>query len=145
MIPLFGGCFILHFYSKMCPPPLLRKETGVGRKTHLGRRSVPWSGSHFLVFGIQGTAGTLCMRYKISCVLTAQQRKRQRLTFPFHFQEAVVKRNPKTVECFLEDLFLGSQWSIILGYRRLSVKFFFYYSLFYNQETIDETSSSLMD
>jgi hypothetical protein len=22
----------------------------------------------------------------------------------------------------LEDLFLGSQWSIILGYRRLSVK-----------------------
>ena len=28
----------------------------------------------------------------------------------FHFQEAYVKRNPKTVECFLEDLFLGSQW-----------------------------------
>ena len=27
-------------------------------------------------------------------------------------------------ECFLEDQFLGSQWSIILGYRRLSVKSF---------------------
>ena len=26
----------------------------------------------------------------------------------------------------MEDLFLGSQWSIILGYRRLSVKFFFF-------------------
>ena len=25
----------------------------------------------------------------------------------------------------MEDLFLGSQWSIILGYRRLSVKFLF--------------------
>ena len=25
-------------------------------------------------------------------------------------------------ECFVEDLFLGGQWSIILGYRRLSVK-----------------------
>ena len=29
---------------------------------------------------------------------------------------------PWKIECFLEDLFLGSQWSIILGYRRLSVK-----------------------
>ena len=27
------------------------------------------------------------------------------------------------IECFLEDLFLGGQSSIILGYRRLSVKF----------------------
>jgi len=26
------------------------------------------------------------------------------------------------IECFLEDLFLGGQSSIILGYRRLSVK-----------------------
>jgi len=26
------------------------------------------------------------------------------------------------LECFVEDLFLGGQWSIILGYRRLSVK-----------------------
>jgi hypothetical protein len=26
------------------------------------------------------------------------------------------------IECFLEDEFLGSQWSIILGYRRLSVE-----------------------
>ena len=26
------------------------------------------------------------------------------------------------LECFLEDLFLGGQWSIILGSRRLSVK-----------------------
>ena len=25
-------------------------------------------------------------------------------------------------EWFLENMFLGSQWSIILGYRRLSVK-----------------------
>ena len=31
---------------------------------------------------------------------------------------------PWKIERFLEDLFLGSQWSIILGYRRLSVKFF---------------------
>jgi len=33
----------------------------------------------------------------------------------------------------MEDLFLGSQWSIILGYRRLSVKFLFtshFYFLF---------------
>ena len=29
---------------------------------------------------------------------------------------------PWTIECFLEDLFLGGQSSIILGYRRLSVK-----------------------
>jgi len=29
---------------------------------------------------------------------------------------------PWKIECFLEDLFLGSQGSIILGYRRLSVK-----------------------
>ena len=29
---------------------------------------------------------------------------------------------PWKIECFLEDLFLGSQWLIILGYRRLSVK-----------------------
>ena len=26
------------------------------------------------------------------------------------------------LECFVEDLFLGGQWSIILGYRRLSVR-----------------------
>jgi hypothetical protein len=29
---------------------------------------------------------------------------------------------PWKIECFLEDLFLGGQSSIILGYRRLSVK-----------------------
>ena len=29
---------------------------------------------------------------------------------------------PWKIECFLEDLFLGGQWSIILAYRRLSVK-----------------------
>jgi len=29
---------------------------------------------------------------------------------------------PWKIEYFLEDLFLGGQWSIILGYRRLSVK-----------------------
>ena len=37
------------------------------------------------------------------------------------------------LECFVEDLFLGGQWSIILGYRRLSVKsllvHYFYNSL----------------
>ena len=33
------------------------------------------------------------------------------------------KRNSSPARRFLEDLFLGSQWSIILGYRRLSVKF----------------------
>ena len=32
------------------------------------------------------------------------------------------EKYPWKIECFLEDLFLGSQWSIILGYRRLSVK-----------------------
>jgi len=31
-------------------------------------------------------------------------------------------KSPEEIEWFLEDLFLGSQWSIILGYRRLSVK-----------------------
>ena len=31
-------------------------------------------------------------------------------------------KSPWKIERFLEDLFLGSQWSIILGYRRLSVK-----------------------
>ena len=29
---------------------------------------------------------------------------------------------PWNLECFVEDLFLGGQWSIILAYRRLSVK-----------------------
>ena len=33
------------------------------------------------------------------------------------------RKSPEEIEWFLEDLFLGSQWSIILGYRRLSVKF----------------------
>ena len=32
------------------------------------------------------------------------------------------ENNPMNLECFVEDLFLGGQWSIILGYRRLSVK-----------------------
>ena len=34
-----------------------------------------------------------------------------------------IEKCPWKIGCFLEDLFLGSQWSIILGYRRLSVKF----------------------
>ena len=33
------------------------------------------------------------------------------------------RKSPWKIECFLEDLLLGSQWSIILGYRRLSDKF----------------------
>ena len=33
--------------------------------------------------------------------------------------------DPKEIAGLMEDLFLGSQWSIILGYRRLSVKFLF--------------------
>ena len=37
----------------------------------------------------------------------------------------MIEKGPWKIECFLEDLFLGSQWSIILGYRRLSVKFSF--------------------
>ena len=37
----------------------------------------------------------------------------------------IKKKSPQKYECFLEDLFLGSQWSIILGYRRLSVKFLY--------------------
>ena len=32
------------------------------------------------------------------------------------------RKCPAKIEWFLEDLFLGSQWSIILGYRQLSVK-----------------------
>ena len=41
----------------------------------------------------------------------------------FHGSLGVGERNyPWNLECFLEDLFLGGQWSIILGYRRLSVK-----------------------
>ena len=35
---------------------------------------------------------------------------------------ALERNNPMNLECFVEDLFLGGQWSIILGYRRLSVK-----------------------
>ena len=35
---------------------------------------------------------------------------------------APLQKPPRKIECFLDDLFLGSQWSIILGYRRLSVK-----------------------
>ena len=33
------------------------------------------------------------------------------------------EKYPWTIECFLEDLFLGGQSSIILVNRRLSVKF----------------------
>jgi hypothetical protein len=36
--------------------------------------------------------------------------------------ELISENYPWKVECFLEDLFLGGQSSIILGYRRLSVK-----------------------
>ena len=50
-------------------------------------------------------------------------------SFPFiHYQIILFvrdrdnKNNPMNLECFVEDLFLGGQWSIILGYRRLSVK-----------------------
>ena len=35
------------------------------------------------------------------------------------------------LECFVEDLFLGGQWSIILGYRRLSVKSLLVYPRFF--------------
>ena len=39
------------------------------------------------------------------------------------FAHSSTQRNyPWKIECFLEDLFLGGQSSIILGYRRLSVK-----------------------
>ena len=41
-------------------------------------------------------------------------------TFNLQFRE--VRNYPWKIECFLEDLFLGGQSSIILGYRRLSVK-----------------------
>ena len=37
---------------------------------------------------------------------------------------------PMNLECFVEDLFLGGQWSIILGYRRLSVKSLLVQTLF---------------
>ena len=40
------------------------------------------------------------------------------------FHGVRVEKCPWKIECFLEDLFLGSQWSIILGYIWLSVKFF---------------------
>jgi hypothetical protein len=39
------------------------------------------------------------------------------------------------LECFVEDLFLGGQWSIILGYRRLSVKSL----LVYPQNNMNDT------
>jgi len=42
------------------------------------------------------------------------------LIFNLQFRE--VRNYPWKIECFLEDLFLGGQSSIILGYRRLSVK-----------------------
>jgi hypothetical protein len=38
------------------------------------------------------------------------------------FSRNLYKNFPWNLECFVEDLFLGGQWSIILGYRRLSVK-----------------------
>ena len=40
-----------------------------------------------------------------------------------HLSKETKKENYQwKIECFLEDLFLGGQSSIILGYRRLSVK-----------------------
>jgi len=42
---------------------------------------------------------------------------------PSIFQGNKEEKCPWKIECFLEDLFLGSQWSIILGYIWLSVKF----------------------
>ena len=45
------------------------------------------------------------------------------LAFFAHSIHSSTQRNyPWKIECFLEDLFLGGQSSIILGYRRLSVK-----------------------
>ena len=41
------------------------------------------------------------------------------------------RKCPWKIECFLEDLFLGSQRSIILGYRRLSVKYFQLQAIFF--------------
>ena len=37
--------------------------------------------------------------------------------------KGIEENYPWTIECFLEDLFLGGQSSIILVNRRLSVKF----------------------
>ena len=48
----------------------------------------------------------------------------------FHRGPTLRIHGPWKIECFLEDLFLGSQWSIILGYRRLSVKFSLWSLLF---------------
>ena len=50
----------------------------------------------------------------MSCLLT--------LTFSFNYIFNLLMNYLWNHECFVEDLFLGGQWSIILGYRRLSVK-----------------------
>ena len=57
------------------------------------------------------------------------------------FAHSSTQRNyPWKIECFLEDLFLGGQSSIILGYRRLSVKsllvclFFFFHLKRFNKD-----------
>ena len=42
---------------------------------------------------------------------------------PWMVKSGEHKKSLWKIECFLEDLFLGGQLSIILGYRRLSVKF----------------------
>ena len=50
------------------------------------------------------------------------------------------------IECFLEDLFLGGQRSIILGYRRLSVKSLLVCNRLRNRminQFVDERSRSL--
>ena len=45
-------------------------------------------------------------------------------TFPVSWEEE--EKCLWKIAGLMEDLFLGSQWSIILGYRRLSVKSFIF-------------------
>ena len=47
-------------------------------------------------------------------------------TFPVSWEEE--EKCLWKIAGLMEDLFLGSQWSIILGYRRLSVKFLFFFT-----------------
>ena len=55
---------------------------------------------------------------------------------------APVRHYPWKIECFLEDLFLGGQSSIILGYRRLSL-FSLFLLVFYFRNNFNGKSPSL--
>ena len=57
------------------------------------------------------------MKYENFCLLGITI-----LLFSLHIWSYDQQNYPWNLECFVEDLFLGGQWSIILGYRRLSVK-----------------------